>query len=220
MLEYLAHVLPTNQVPFIGDYVRIVCAISNRFLRPLSVGDSDTDEALAAKMMHLSSQNNLLQIYIEENALDKRSSNWEPVSPEELNFPKLDEDLRNITCSVYQLKLSSCYIQEYMEGDSDILIHREVPGLIRVRLQSRHVSSKKHLLWIRYSDSSVTAWYCRCRTGARVVGVCSHIAAVIWFLGYAQRNEQGVCGVQDWSEFVTDAAIIDSSDSDDNGKEE
>lgn len=32
-----------------------------------------------------------------------------------------------------------------------------------------------------------------------------------------------VCGVQDWSEFVTDAAIIDSSDSDDsddNGKEE
>ena len=107
-----------------------------------------------------------------------------------------------------------------MEGDSDILIHREVPGLIRVRLQSRHVSSKKHLLLIRYSDSSVTAWYCRCRTGARVVGVCSHITAVIWFLGYAQRNEQGVCGVQDWSEFVTDAAIIDSSDSDDNGKEE
>lgn len=55
------------------------------------------------------------------------------------------------------------------------------------------------------------------------MGVCSHIAAVIWFLGYAQRNEQGVCGVQDWSEFVTDAAIIDSSDSDDsddNGKEE
>ena len=98
--KYLAHVLPTNQVPFIGDYVRIVCAISNRFLRPLSEGDSNTDEALAARMMHLSSQNNLFQIYIEEN--DKRSSNWEPVSPEELNFPKLDEeDLRNITCGVY-----------------------------------------------------------------------------------------------------------------------
>lgn len=79
--KYLAHVLPTNQVPFIGDYVRRVCAISNRFLRPLSVGDSDTDEALAAKMIHLSLQNNLLQIYIEENALDKRSSNWEQVSP-------------------------------------------------------------------------------------------------------------------------------------------
>jgi len=28
-------VIPTNQVPFIGDYVRIVCAISNRYFPAL-----------------------------------------------------------------------------------------------------------------------------------------------------------------------------------------
>ena len=32
------NVLPTNQVPFIGDYTRIVCAISNKFFPPLSPG--------------------------------------------------------------------------------------------------------------------------------------------------------------------------------------
>lgn len=36
--KYLDHVLPTNQVPFIGDYTRIVCAISNKFFPPLSPG--------------------------------------------------------------------------------------------------------------------------------------------------------------------------------------
>jgi hypothetical protein len=31
--------------------------------------------------------------------------------------------LRNITCGVYQLKLSPSYIQEYLDGESQILIH-------------------------------------------------------------------------------------------------
>lgn len=58
--KYLAHTLPTNQVPFIGDYVRIVCAISNKYLPPLSTGNADDDEALAAKMQYLSKQVNSL----------------------------------------------------------------------------------------------------------------------------------------------------------------
>ncbi|XP_052696026.1 uncharacterized protein LOC128174533 [Crassostrea angulata] len=52
--KYLAHVLPTNQVPFIGDYVRIVCALSNRYCKPLSTGSEDEDMALACKMRKLS----------------------------------------------------------------------------------------------------------------------------------------------------------------------
>jgi len=29
-------------------------------------------------------------------------------------------------------------------------------------------------------------WYCRCKTGSRTVGCCSHIASVIYYLGYAR----------------------------------
>lgn len=107
---------------------------------------------------------------MEEHALDKRSSCWE-VSSDSLNFPKLDEEeIRNLTCGVYQVRFCPSYIQEYMEGESDILVHKEQPGFIRVKLQSRHISSNKYMLWIQYTESAVTAWY-KCRAGARVVGV-------------------------------------------------
>ena len=42
-----------EQVPFIGDYVRIVCAICNKFFPPLSSSvDKEADESEAAKMLH------------------------------------------------------------------------------------------------------------------------------------------------------------------------
>ncbi|XP_048750412.2 uncharacterized protein LOC125662290 [Ostrea edulis] len=218
--KYLGHTLPTNQVPFIGDYVRIVCAISNEYLAPLSTGNADDDEALATKMQYLAKRVNSLQTFVEENALDRRSSNWE-VAPDSLNFPKLDEEeLRNLTCDVYQVRLCPSYMQEYIEGDADILVHKEHPGLIRVKLQRRHVTSKKYLLWIQYSESTVSAWYCKCSAGARVVGVCSHIASVVWYLGFARHNGGSSSGVQNWGDFVKDAAIIDVPDTDDSEVEE
>ena len=72
-------------------------------------------------------------------------------------------------------------------------------------------------LWIHYSESTVESWYCTSRAGARAVGMCSHIAAVIWYLSSARYREKSF-GVQDWCRNVLDAAdipvIIDDSDSD------
>ena len=208
-------------MPYIGDYVQIVCAISNHYLKPLSTGDAAEDLLLASKMRYLSTRINYLQTFVEENSLDKRSAHWE-IASDSLEFPDLSEqEIRNLTCGVYQLKLCPSYVQEYLEGDVDILVHREFHGLIRVKLQSRHVSSKQYLVWIQFSSSEITAWYCRCRSGARVVGVCSHIAAVIWYLAIGRHNKEAIPAVQDWSEFVTDASVIDESDdSDDSTIEE
>ena len=71
------------------------------------------------------------------------------------------------------------------------------------------------------------SWYCRCKTGARVVGVCAHIAAVLWYLGYARYRyniDEDRIGVRDWSSFVEDAAAIpeeiDHSESDESIIEE
>ena len=62
-----------------------------------------------------------------------------------------------------------------------IFVHQEADNLIRVRLQSRHTSSKTYLLWIEYSPTEVTAWYCKCRAGARVVGsmLSHHVHRVV-----------------------------------------
>ena len=61
------------------------------------------------------------------------------------------------------------------------------------KLQSRHVSSKSYLLWILYDDCNVISWYCKCRTGSRVVGMCAHVASVIWYLAYARNLDQPFC---------------------------
>ncbi|CAC5377200.1 unnamed protein product [Mytilus coruscus] len=167
--KYLSHVLPNKQVPYIGDYVCIVCGISNKYLPPLSPG-CDNEEVLAAKMLHLSKNVNTLKQRVEEENFERRKTIWKEPDNNLDDFPRLDEeDLRNITCGVYQMKLSTSYIQEHLEGNCQILVHQEDEHLIRVKLQSRHVSSKSYILWIEYTSAEITAWYCKCRAGARVV---------------------------------------------------
>ncbi|XP_062599343.1 uncharacterized protein LOC134260823 [Saccostrea cucullata] len=222
--HYLGKILPSSQIPHIGDFVRIVCAISNRYLKPLSTGDTEEDLALGSKMLYLSKQVNSLQQHVEENHLDRRTACWEDIG--DLNdFPCLDEDqLTSLTCGTYQLRLSPCYAQEHIEGDCSILVHKEDPGLLRVRLQSRHVSSKSYLLWVKYEAGEITGWYCKCRAGARVVGMCAHVAAILWYVGYARHQREGRLGVRDWGEFLDDATLVDdsdeSSDSEESGPEE
>lgn len=150
----------------------------------------------------------------------KKKLIWKVASECDLeNFPKLDDqELRNITCGVYQMKLALSYIQEYTDQESDILVHREDTNLLKIKIQSRHTSSNKHQLWIRYNESYIDSWYCLCRAGARVVEVCSHVAAVLWYLGKELYKAKLVSyGFKNLGEHVLDASvlpeIIDGSDS-------
>ena len=88
-------------------------------------------------MLYLSKRVNTLKQRVEEENLERRKTIWkEPDNHTLDDFPLLDEeDLRNITCGVYQLKLSTSYIQEHLEGNCQILIHKEDEHLIRVKLQ-------------------------------------------------------------------------------------
>uniref|UniRef100_K1PIL9 Uncharacterized protein n=1 Tax=Magallana gigas TaxID=29159 RepID=K1PIL9_MAGGI len=151
----------------------------------------------------------------------RRKETGYPLS--ELDFLRLDEDqLRELTCGTYQVKLASSYAEEHFGNGCDIMVHKEDPSLIRVRIRSRHISSKSYLLWIRYDEGSVIGWYCRCDAGARVVGMCAHIAAVLWYIGLG-RDMDSFRSVRDWSKFIDDAAVIpdaiDESESEDYSSE-
>ncbi|XP_061192880.1 uncharacterized protein LOC133201100 [Saccostrea echinata] len=77
--RYPDRTLPTHQIPFIGDYIRIVCAVSNRFSPPLSLSSSrEEDDAEAAKMLHLSKQVHHLKAFIEEKGLQRKTAVWKP----------------------------------------------------------------------------------------------------------------------------------------------
>ena len=221
------HVLPNSQIPFIGDFVRIVCAVSNKYLPPINATkDTEEDQLIASRMLDRLSKENELQSFVEEHHLERRSVVWTNVDDCDIyEFPKLDDvTLRLLTLGTYQLKLGSSYIQEYIGGDCDMQVFQEDQGLLRVRLQSRHVASKSYLVWVQYDEDHIKASFCKCRAGARTVGTCSHIAAILWYLGQARYSQSYDYGVKDWGQFLEDAAeipeSIDSSDSENSVVEE
>lgn len=53
--------IPSTQIPHIGDYVRIVRAICNKFRPNLSTGIEEKDVAMAAKLRFLANGVNKLK---------------------------------------------------------------------------------------------------------------------------------------------------------------
>ena len=55
-----------------------------------------------------------------------------------------------------------------------------------------------HDAWIEYNQNlrlterqnPFLNWYCTCKAGARVFGMCAHITSVLWFVGYARNNPE------------------------------
>ena len=77
-------------------------------------------------MFFYSFQINALKTYVVENKLERRSEQWVLIDDSEVSCPQLmEEQLRSITFGVYQLKLSSSDIQEYMDGESRICVHKD-----------------------------------------------------------------------------------------------
>ncbi|XP_069109614.1 uncharacterized protein [Argopecten irradians] len=226
--KYLQNIVPNSQIPAIGDYLRLVAALCNRYRTPLNTGSTEEDQRVAAKMKVLAASTNTLQNRVQEEQLDRRTREWKPLdgATSVVEFPTLsEEELRHITIGVYQLKLARFYASEHLseDGDFNIMVNDEEDGMLRARIQSRHTSARSYLLWIEYNPALVTAWYCQCKVGSRVVGTCAHISAVIWYLGYA-RHLSGVFGVKDWSSYIEDAAnmpqLVDESDSENSDPEE
>ena len=111
------------------------------------------------------------------------------------DFPVLSKaQLHMLTFGTYQLKQAKAYTREHLSSDGDytINIHNQAPGLLRVRIQSRHINAKRYFCWVEYStanvDAKIVAWFCQCIAGQRTVGCCAHVASVLWFLGNERHN--------------------------------
>lgn len=146
--------------------------------------------------------------------LQHRSKKWEDIDAKDAvpNFPSLTENsLRDLTFGVYQLKQAPAYVDQHLtKGGLSVMVNQAANDLIHVRIQSRHISSKLYNIWIEYG-TSVTGWYCECKVGARTIGCCAHIAAVLWYLGYARH--QLYSPIQDrLTENLYDASAVSSGE--------
>ncbi|XP_062603051.1 uncharacterized protein LOC134264781 [Saccostrea cucullata] len=69
--KYFEKVIPNTQIPFIADYIQIICGLCNKYLPPLSSGSQEEDEAVGCKMLHLAKESNVLKTRVENEGLDK-----------------------------------------------------------------------------------------------------------------------------------------------------
>ncbi|VDI44871.1 Hypothetical predicted protein [Mytilus galloprovincialis] len=214
----LDKVLPNSLIPYAGEYTRFVSAICNKYRPPLNAGNETDDLLLGTKMLHMSKKKNELMERVSNENLHSRSGRWQKIDGNDSveDFPKLsEEDIRDITLGVYQVKLAKSYTEEHLENDDYYEVMQQGHQLIRVRMASRHTSSKTHNLWITYDDCCIKTWYCTCKAGARIVGTCSHISSVIWFLSFYRHQTKGNQAKQ-WKDYVHDAnqpEVVDDSDS-------
>lgn len=103
-------VFPNSLIPFIGDYVRIICAIINAF-KPARVLDSSDVSARVEAMKTRSEKINQLQKFVEDNRLSYvRERIWLKIRDAReclADFPKLSlKKLKCLTIGIYQVSVT------------------------------------------------------------------------------------------------------------------
>lgn len=95
----------------------------------------------------------------------------------------------------YQIKQAKGYIVEHLKPsilDNDtfeftVELSSKYKDLVRVRFASRHSNHKNYVATVQFDDQNdeepITGWYCTCSAGARVIGCCAHITALLWHIG-------------------------------------
>ena len=216
--RFFDKVVSNHYIPHIGEFLRIIAAISNKYRTPPASFQCDVQ--IAEEMLQKTTQGNHVKTMIEnEGLLNKRSVYTEINSSSDLlkDFPVLSEEkLRQITLGVYQLKQAPLYATEHLDKENayHLYVCKVKENLLKVKTQSRHCNSTLHTSFVEYDlDGHITGWYCTCKVGARVVGCCAHIASIIWYLGY-QRFQQHSSVKFNVSKSVLDADDIPVSDTD------
>jgi hypothetical protein len=101
--------------------------------------------------------------------------------------------LRSLFFGTYQIKQNKTDTEDHFDDNGNYVIQvaREDAEVLRCRIQSRHLNATRYYAWIQYPFSSnmIEVWYCQCRSGARTLGCCRHVASVIWYLAYARLQD-------------------------------
>jgi len=222
IFKFFRDAIPMPHCQHLGDFVRIACAIINRFHTLIHM--QGADEELAEKMLEVANQPNELQTRVENERLHLRNLNdpWFPMTGEHLpGFPRLPlEYLRDKTFGTYQVRLAPSYVQDRIQRNPAHEFEFETQlnevGLLRSRLHSRFTNAIKYMLWISFIETlpnrqeeeriaqpqqePIRGYYCLCKAGARTLGICAHVATVLWYLGYA-RYEANVRYPKHFSEL-------------------
>ena len=88
---------------------------------------------------------------------------------------------------------------------------------MRCRIFSRHRNATSYQVFIAFNEEHnenhvegpITGHYCTCKNGARTLGACSHVTAIIWYLGFARHDENTKYPSTSVLHNVNDARVVD-----------
>jgi DDE superfamily endonuclease len=185
--RFFQETIPVSYFKKLNKFLQVAVAIINAFSLPLFT-ETEQHELMAEIINNNFDIVNKLQRKVVKLDLHRKNKKlWDKADEDcVLDFPELTmDDLEILTLGQFQLKQGELYNRDHIEfgGKYNFEVHANIRGLIRVRLQSRFIKSKKHYLWIQYKPkqngrAAIVGHYCQCKSGARTLGSCSHIAGV------------------------------------------
>lgn len=210
IFKFFGHAISTSHVPNLNDFLLISGAILNKYYGPIQMPNCNVH--LASTMLARVEYVNVVQARVEAEALRQRRPRWVSLTAAETPlFPRLDlQYLHSLTFGTYQVKLSPGYIQDSTlrqlrdlaaedEYERVFEIDRNLnePGFIRIKATSRFRNATIYYVWIAFNEEydtnseedPILGYYCTCKTGARTLGTCGHVTAIIWFLGFARYED-------------------------------
>ena len=110
-----------------------------------------------------------------------------------------EEYIKHFTLGVYQFNQAESYTREHLDSNGDYLheLYQVEIDILHVKIGSRFTKGAHHNVWIGYGpdlkltegQNPISDWYCDCKAGARVFGMCAHITSIIWFLGIGRHQK-------------------------------
>lgn len=94
--KYFSQVIPNSSIPYVGGYLKIICALINKYQTPSIIDRTDGD-IWATEMSELRDRCNDLQVRLERMSAAARKPQWKKYDAKMVIFPDLtEEDVRNI----------------------------------------------------------------------------------------------------------------------------
>lgn len=213
----------------------VAAALINRF-HPVLVDREDAREIVSVIQERIFEENYLAD-FVELHNLNRKRAQYRSITVEinNIDFPRMEyEDLILISLGIYQIKQARSYYGEHIRQDGSYIIEvcREVDDellsnlniinnentwLLRGKIASRHISSKKYYIYILI-DATLNGRYaiknycCNCIVGRRTIGCCAHIMTLIWYLSWA-RYQTSI--IDPPAQFLDDILIDDVDDAPD-----
>ncbi|CAF1094076.1 unnamed protein product [Brachionus calyciflorus] len=194
---------------------RIAGVLLNRFHKRL-VSDDKYALEMATKMFENKDKSNELMEIVLEQRLNRKSQlkELENLDEELVEFPKLSLECINskITFGLYQLSHSLSYLAENFKkhGKCQTSIYKDMTNIsytndstkiVTAKIHSRHSANREYRSYVAYYSCKETEinryefikdWYCECKNGARTLGSCCHVAAIIYFLSFARHESSSL----------------------------